>query len=234
MDQIDLTVIGPKTATQVAVFCHGFGVGRDSRGLFPALATVLAEVGWRSHLFDLSDYPRPGKIVGLPLSEQVKRTAAVIDCLDLDGSPLVLIGHSFGCLVVASYMADAKAVSPAGVVLLAPAVNLRRQRRQDQKRSDHPDGAVSLYGQKGTETVLSAKYIRELRLEPESVYGRLLSRSGDRTLVVWAEDDIKSAGPPAWMKSAEMVTIAGADHNFNRHQDPLGEKVVLFLADKAR
>jgi hypothetical protein len=66
-------------APQLVVFSHGFGVSKDSRGLFPSIAQSLPR-GWGYAMFDYDTFDAATNQARVtPMSERIERLKAVLD-----------------------------------------------------------------------------------------------------------------------------------------------------------
>jgi pimeloyl-ACP methyl ester carboxylesterase len=92
-----------KLAPEVVVFSHGFGVGRDNRGLFTGITECLPS-GLGYVLFDYYDYNDAlATVVLTDFTEQTKRLRQVIDWAQKQPGVVKvhLVAHSIGCIVAA-------------------------------------------------------------------------------------------------------------------------------------
>ncbi len=113
-DVFDIAISPAPFATAALILVHGFGVQRDSRGLFTDLTAAVSDKA-TTICGDFSNV-EPGLTRAVPLSQQAERLKTVMDFSrhELDVERSVQIGHSQGSLVVAL------AHQPNDAVLLAP------------------------------------------------------------------------------------------------------------------
>lgn len=105
----------------IVVFSHGFGVVRDSRGMFTDISKALPS-GWGYILFDYN-YVQGTDVYLSSYSDQVKKLSAVLKFAAEKSDTVHLIGHSMGS-ITASLLAS---TVPSKVILLAPPVHLPRK-----------------------------------------------------------------------------------------------------------
>jgi pimeloyl-ACP methyl ester carboxylesterase len=109
-----------KHADKLVVFSHGFGVDRNSRGLFTDIASALPE-DWGYVLFDYNKIEMIDNKLHVFLrgyTEQTTILLSILECAKNYATNISLVGHSMGCMTI-SLVADPK---PNHVVLLAPPV----------------------------------------------------------------------------------------------------------------
>jgi len=108
---------------QIAIFSHGFGVKRDSRGMFTDITQGLpADFGYI--LFDYN-YIDGSHVHLRGYNEQTEMLRAVLDFAVKKTESVHVIGHSMGAITV-SLLGDMRFQN---VVLLAPPVSTSRSRK---------------------------------------------------------------------------------------------------------
>src|SRR6185369_13842555 len=106
-----------ETIPHVIVFSHGFGVRKEDRGLFTAIAKALPDA--KSVLFDYNPINEESNtLTAKPLNEQALKLRKVINSAraEFPGAIIDLVCHSQGCVV-------AGLVKPRGirkVIMLTP------------------------------------------------------------------------------------------------------------------
>jgi pimeloyl-ACP methyl ester carboxylesterase len=214
-------------ASQMVIFSHGFGVGRDGRGLLSDIAHALPS-GYGFVLFDYNDIDEGKHTVRFTsFSKQVERLKAVIDWTRRQPgvTTLHIVGHSVGCIVAADLAPEVIGT----VVLLAPPTKFNESR---QPRMTTKPGAKQVEGiwhiprKDGTTTIIAQADFDELaRIDPE---GELVKLALFRayTLVIAEADEVLQDDDYTELIVMPNVTalgIEGADHNFS---GPARQKVI--------
>lgn len=105
-------------APQMVVFSHGFGVSKDSRGLFMSIAQSLPR-GWGYVMFDYDSYDTATNqthVTAMP--ERIERLKAALDWTRQQAGveQVHIIAHSLGCMVAAQLAPE----QIGKLILLAP------------------------------------------------------------------------------------------------------------------
>ena len=193
------------------VFSHGFGVEKDSRGLFSDISKAFSE--YTSILFDYNEITQDKKITKVvsykKQSTILNHQLQAIVKRDPDAN-ITLIGHSQGCIIIG--LANHQAVSRA--VLLAPPVNVSaRKTKIKPDRLINNDGSVTINRKDGTQIILSLGFIVGLKkTNPLKIYKQLASKV-PITIVVARQDELLDDSNFSELDSAEVIKIDG-DHNF--------------------
>lgn len=88
--------------THVVIFSHGFGVRKEDRGLFTAIAKALPDA--KCIMFDYNPInEKANTLTAKPLDEQVRKLRKVINAAraEYPGAVIDLVCHSQGCVVAA-------------------------------------------------------------------------------------------------------------------------------------
>ncbi|MBA2652193.1 MAG: hypothetical protein H0U73_08005 [Tatlockia sp.] len=113
----EVEITGSPKAKTAIVFVHGFGVNRQSRGLFVEIESSLPE----SILSVRADYSQVLKerCIALPFKAQCQRLDALISYIQGHYSieKFIYIGHSQGCITLGLYQPQ-----QALILLLAPPI----------------------------------------------------------------------------------------------------------------
>lgn len=192
------------------VFSHGFGVRKDSRGMFTNIAEALA--GFECDLFDYNELLSDGDVIVRPLSKQAKLLNEHIAAADEED--VMLICHSQGCIVAG--LADTSRVGK--VILLAPPTEVSMDRfmrefgsREGVKREN--DGTLAIPRSDGSTTYIGADYLTELdTIDVLEGYQRLINEH-DVTIVRATADNILGATSFDSLRGVKLVDIV-ADHDF--------------------
>lgn len=204
------------TPRHVVVFSHGFGVRKDSRGLF----TDIAEAFYDSEcvLFDYSEFDEAEQAVVIrPLSEQVsilRRKLADIMSM-YPGDDIDLVAHSQGAVVAAM-------LAPVGImrfVFIAPPLTLPRERTIERAKQNSGtvidiNGVSRLVGRSGNVVLVPALYWKEREeVNPLQLYNDLVA-DNDVTVVLADQDEILKESSPDTLAGAIDVIHLPGDHNF--------------------
>lgn len=206
-------------AAQVVVFSHGFGVRRDSRGLFTAIAAGLPS-GWGYVLFDYDSFDsvtNQQRVVGL--TARAERLEAVLDWVrkQSDVQAVHLIGHSMGTLTLAN-------LAPDGIgkmILLAPPLKLGSrfvESYTERSGATHEGHTWSIPRSDGTTTVVDDEPLAELvSIDAEGELAKL-ALFRDYTIVIAGTDQTlpdEDYTELIVMPSVSMVGVERADHDFS-------------------
>jgi hypothetical protein len=211
---------------QIVVYSHGFGVRKDSHGLFTNIATAFGP-DVLSVMFDYSQVDlETGTMLIKPISTQVRLLKQQLADVHRahPNTPISIIAHSQGCVTAAM-------VQPTGLsqaILLAPAESFTR-RRLDKDFADRikperlPDGNVKLLRQDGRAVIIPPEYAPELKLiDPSMQYNELAKRTRV-TIIRAAQDEILSKHVNNDLLSDHIrVMTAAGDHNFTGLADRQG------------
>jgi hypothetical protein len=172
------------------IFSHGFGVGKDDRGLFTGIAQGLQLDS--PIMFDYGS--RNGQEVTFPpLREQAKmleEKLREVFAEDPKAEP-TLICHSQGCVVAA--LANTTGVKRA--IFLAPPMRLDLEWLKDFFGSREGsvvriDGESRLMRRDGTTTVVGPEYWKDLReVDPIEVYNDM-AQPVDITMIIASQDEV--------------------------------------------
>lgn len=216
---------GPLPNSRVIVYVHGYATDWQSEGLFSSLATNFApEV--TSLLMDLSDYDLAGNCYFLPLSAQHARLDSVYAQLKPMGVNLSIIGHSLGCAVLSSWLANNQADFDH-VIYLAPSLRDDPGPKIAQRIQTHPrffeekDGQIGFVRKEGTKTFISPQFIKEFSLKVTPNYLKVAQRL--KTHAILAEQDNDQATRQELEEFFGATTLKGANHNFLTALGPLTE-----------
>lgn len=193
------------------VFSHGFGVSKDSNGMFTDIARSLSE--YRPIMFDYNEiyddkgltkvysYKRQAKLLNTQINKIYKKDPK---------AEVVVVAHSQGAIV-----AGLCKQKIAKVILLAPptTVSARRSKLRPNRRV-RKDGSVMIYKKNGSRILLTAGFMWGLKLtNPIKIYDKLASRTP--TFIIAAKQDEMIRRPDfSALKNAKIYTING-DHNFS-------------------
>ncbi len=226
----DVEITGSNNATTGIIFVHGFGVKRDSRGLFTAIENQICSstLSVRGDFSVITD----DVTAALPFSAQANRLNKVVDYVrqNFGITKLVYIGHSQGCIVVAK-------TSPTSsqVILLAPPITspaaVKFASTPGWSRPGSVlkiDGESILQRSDGSITTVGPDYWCDFKAtKPEELYLEL-SKSNQVNVVLADADNV--LGKQAPIKSIPYSSIKNADHDFSKSaREPLVSEVVRLL-----
>jgi hypothetical protein len=174
-------VRGNTESRKIVVFSHGFGVQRDSRGMFTELAQRLED----NHLvvlFDYVDVDEEGNTTAHPLTEQSEMLNAVLRYIRETylSEDIAIIAHSQGCLVVSLSNPD----GINRVVLNAPPMSApnitRMQKTFGSREGTHivADGISTIARSDGTKTHIPPIFWEVTAgIEPGELYADLADQT---------------------------------------------------------
>jgi len=205
----------------VVVFSHGFGVGKDARGLFADIAGALPVA---TVMFDYNEVdPGDGSLTVAPLDTQARKLGQAIAAAraQYPGLPVDLVCHSQGCVVAAI-------LRPAGVrraVFLAPPATLSAQRMKRQF-GGRPGSRISMDGvsllrrSDGTFTKVPATYWPSIQNRNVPQLCNDFAAITDLVVVIAAMDEVVGAGDFSRLSPDVRVIQLPARHNFDGAERP--------------
>jgi hypothetical protein len=199
----------------IVIYSHGFGVGKDDRGLFPDIASALPNC--RNEMFDYNHFDEArGAIVVSPFDKQAAKLSQVITQIKKDNPEAIIdmICHSQGCVTAA--MACQEGIRKS--IFLAPPDNLNIDRLIT--KFDRPGSTLNVEGESllvrrdGGLTIVPKEYWSSIRpLEVLSLYDTF-GNNTDLTIIDATEDE--TLGNTDFSKRNESIKLSqlAADHNF--------------------
>lgn len=192
------------------VFSHGFGVRKDSRGMFTDIAQALSN--FECDLFDYNELLEGGDVRVRPFSEQVKiLNDHIVGAGDED---ITLICHSQGCVIAS--LADTSNVGK--IILLAPPTELSVEHfmqvfgsREGIARDS--DGTLAIPRTDGTTTFVGRDYLDELTGVDVLAGYQKLADLHDVTIVRATTDNILGETSFDGLVNVKIIDIE-ADHDF--------------------
>lgn len=198
----------------IVVFSHGFGVRKDSRGLFTDIANALP--GVEPVMFDYDEVDEVKNTITLrPLPLRAKRLLQEIGAVQSDDVTIDVIGHSQGCVV-------AGLAKPKGIrklILLTPPYRVSpdslKRRFEERPGSVIDTGGISkLVRRDGGLMLVPPEYWSSLeRVDPVALYNELASET--KLIAVEADQDevITYKNLSGLSNEIQVIHING-DHNF--------------------
>ena len=197
------------------LFVHGFGVMKDSRGMFTELADVFREHGVTSILIDLNEKHEEGNIYVNSLSEQARILTETYEREHSDGSMVDIVCHSQGCVVAT--LAHIPAIRTT--IFLAPPIE-NNPERTIAYFSRNPESVVDINGvsrfarNDGTSTFVPARYWEDrARIDYQALYKEYIS-SHETTVVIARNDEVVSNETAEEVFGSSNIVLLSADHNF--------------------
>lgn len=197
------------------VYSHGFGVHKDARGLFTAIARHLP--GFKHVLFEYNTV-RHGMLTVMPLEYQVSLLKEEIERIKATDSEaeINIVGHSQGCIVVGLLQPTAEKI-----LLLAPPEvfdkhlisNIFKHRdgvRVDENENYYiprSDGTISLVPREYWDSLAQFKQI------PSSLY-RMLAQQSHVMIVRADRDEIIGKTDFDNLKPVIDIQMLGSNHDF--------------------
>lgn len=193
------------------LYSHGFGVGKDSMGMFIDIAEAFPQ--YKSVMFDYNKILDGGAKTIVPsYRQQAKELQKQIRSIKQKdpSADISLIAHSQGCIV--SGLIDSRGITKA--VLLAPPWRVSSKRAKYRpNRKVLKNGAVRITKKNGDIIILTARFVFGLKVvNPLNVYQKL-SKAIPTAIIIAKQDDIVDNKDFRIPSSLEVLAIDG-DHNF--------------------
>ncbi|HEY4477729.1 MAG TPA: hypothetical protein VJB09_00435 [Candidatus Paceibacterota bacterium] len=198
------------------IFSHGFGVRKDSRGLFLDIASWLKD--YTSVMFDYNEIrEEENTIVVKILSEQSEKLSEVVNKIGRENpeATIDIITHSQGAIPAALAKID---IPVRKVVLLAPSIN-KDMSKMIKYFEQYPDTVINLEGESvlgrrdGSKTIVPKEFWQEKqKYDQVSLYNELSTRH-ETTIVFADQDEVVSSDVGALSKNMKVIHL-NSDHNF--------------------
>ncbi|MBN2016262.1 alpha/beta fold hydrolase [Candidatus Dojkabacteria bacterium] len=228
---------GNESSGKVVIFSHGFGVKRDSWGMFTQLGDLLKDK-FLVVRFDYSkiDEGQNATIVP-PLSFQAKMLEKVIEHLQekFNLKEINIVAHSMGCLVVGILSFE----NVNKIILLASPVTspYKRMKEHFSKRPEtkfNEQGTSKIKRSNGSWTFIGKKFWKDVKgIDPPKLYSTLSEKAEvyfgrakqDHVITNETYDAIKN------IKDLKYEELDG-DHNFaDEARQGWLERMVSILSD---
>jgi len=219
----------------IIIFSHGFGVRKDDRGLFTAIAEALPDA--ESVLFDYNPVnEKSNTLTSKPLNEQAQKLRKIINAVRADHpeATIDLVCHAQGCIV-------AGLVKPRGirkVIMLTPPddINEAVMLKQLGARFETPLEApiditvrTRLAGADGSTVVVHPEYWQSLAgIKPVKLYN-LLARVTALRIINAKQDEVLGNGEFEGIDPAISFVSLEGNHNF---EDDEARKRLLYILRK--
>lgn len=200
------------------IFSHGFGVRRDSRGMFTEIAAALQAEGIESVLFDYNLYDDQADTLTItPLSKQAEiLNRMILDARTASPAGIIdLIGHSQGTVAIGL-------ARPEGVrktLLLAPPATLNLEVMKEVFLS-RPGAQTDFNGisyvprRDGSTSLITPEYWEDLKqLNPIELFNNL-PHDTEVSIINANQDEIILRADFSQLLPSIKVTGIDADHDF--------------------
>jgi len=218
-------------ANHVIIYSHGFGVRKEDRGLFTAIARALP--GATSVMFNYNPINESSNtLTAKPLPEQARKLRKVINATraEYPGAVIDIVGHSQGCVAVALL----KPRDIRKIIMLTPPddVNEALVARQLGARTETTIDTTTrtrLQRADGSTTVIHPEYWQGLAgIDPVKLYNKLARFTALRIMKARHDEVLGDVQFEGIDPSVSLVTLDG-DHNFS---DEEARKRVLYILQK--
>jgi hypothetical protein len=219
------------TPSHVIIYSHGFGVRKDDRGLFTAIARAVPDA--ESILFHYNPINESSNtLTAQPLSAQVQKLRKVINTAraEYPGATIDVVCHSQGCVIAAL-------LKPRGirkVIMLTPPDEVSEEVLVRQL-SSLSDTAIDVTARTrlpradGSTTVIHPEYWQSLAgVEPVALYNRLARFTTLRIINARNDEVLGSVNFEGLDSGISNVTLDGG-HNFD---DTESRKRILYIMQK--
>jgi hypothetical protein len=215
----------------IVIYSHGFGVRKNARGLFDAIARALPDT--KSVMFDYSPINEKSNTLTVkPLHEQALKLRKVINATRAEYPDAIidLVCHSQGCVV-------AGIVKPRGirkVIMLTPptdmSVDAVVDRLATRKGIDiDVEARTRLERSDGSTTVIHPEYWQSLEgVQPTKLYNKLARVTQLRIINARHDHVLGLVNFEGLEHDISCVTLDG-NHNFDEEE---ARKRVLYILQK--
>jgi hypothetical protein len=193
------------------LFSHGFGVKKDSRGMFTDIAESFPE--YTPVMFDYNMINADTNEVTVePYSKQAKILESELNEIRRadQGAEITLICHSQGC-IIPCLINDHKIEK---VILLAPPKVLGSNMRRNKNVEKTEHGEFKIPRKDGTTTIVTKEFVEELdKTFPIKLYENL-SQLNQIYMVNAKQDEILKDTDFTELKDLIKIYEIDGDHNF--------------------
>jgi hypothetical protein len=215
----------------IVIYSHGFGVRKNARGLFSAVAAALPNA--QSVMFDYSPINEKSNTLTVkPLQEQALKLRKIINATRAEHPDAIidLVCHSQGCVVTGLV----KPRSIRKVIMLAPPTDMSEStvaERLGTRSGISIDTTVRtrLLRSDGSTTVIHPEYWQGLAgIDPVKLYNKLARVTKLRIINARQDEVLGKVDFSALDPKTSLVTLDG-NHNFDGDED---RKRILFILQK--
>ncbi|KTD56756.1 hypothetical protein Lsan_2916 [Legionella santicrucis] len=209
----EVEINGPSEAKAAVIFAHGFGVKRQSRGLFIAIESLFLE----KMLSVQAEYShvQNDRCIALPFQIQRQRLNTVIAYVEntYHINQFIFIGHSQGCITIALEQPQ-----QALILLLAPPIKAPFEEFIKTQGWKNPGSHLNIQGDSRlVRSDLMIDVPSEFWTEFKNIDAKLLYNNlgkQNKVSIVFAEND-QVLGNQQPIKDIPTYIIADADHDFS-------------------
>ncbi|OGK29521.1 hypothetical protein A3B02_02240 [Candidatus Roizmanbacteria bacterium RIFCSPLOWO2_01_FULL_42_14] len=207
---------GDPASKKVVVLSHGFGVFRDSRGMYTELAERLGQ-DRLVVLFDYVDVDEAGDTTVRPLTEQSAMLNAVLRHVreTYNVKELSIVAHSQGCLVVGLSNPDNVDKVVLNASPMAAPSQARMQETFGSREGTHivSDGISTIKRSDGKLTYIPPEFWAETAgIHPIELYARLAERT-NVYIVQAMQDHVLPNQDYSALRDIEGITYIELDGN---------------------
>lgn len=200
----------------IIIYCHGFGVRKDDRGLFSDIAKVLPDV--EHVMFDMNEFDdQSNTLVARPLNEQAAILRQKIKSVQQNnpGAIIDLVAHSQGCVV-------ASLARPEGVsrtIFLAPpaqTLGLDRQTMHTIRPNSitEQDGTIRMPRRDGSTTIIKEDYWKSCQgIMPLELYNSF-AKVTDLSIITATKDEVLASTDFSGLTDGIKLIEQEANHDF--------------------
>jgi len=193
------------------VFSHGFGVKKDSRGMFTEIAEKFPE--YKPVMFDYNLINNETNEVTVePYSKQSELLNAELNSIykyDTDAE-ITLICHSQGCIIPCLI----KDIKIERAILLAPPKILGSKMSRNKNAEKTKHGEFRIPRKDGTTTIVTKEFVEELdKTFPLELYSNLSRLTNSYAVIAKQDKILKDSDLSALADKIKIYEIEG-DHNF--------------------
>lgn len=225
----------PKSAKNIVIFVHGFGVRWDSRGMFTDIRESLPSE-WGSVLFDFYKV-KDAHISITPVTEQIESLRTVIRQTKEKAptATLHIIAHSKGCIITALLRPKVD----GEIILLAPPETFGTKLEKYFQRypgAKEQGNELIIPRKDGTTTHIPLSFFAEIQAINAEQAMLQLSKQHSIHLLQTTEDEVigKTEYKTLLQNPRIHITPISADHNFTgKHRAALKDYLssTLSLSD---
>ena len=201
---------GNEASKKVIIFSHGFGVARDSRGMFNELGDLLKEK-YLVVRFDYTDINKDENWTKVyPFRIQENMLKAVYNFVITKFSPdeVNIIAHSMGCLIAGlTNLKDIKKTVLLAGPILPPYLNLKKRFLERPETKIDESGVSMLKRSDGSITYVNKDFWKDIRLvNPLQAY-RYLSKESKTIFVKALSDQVLGLPESEYRKITKIPMI---------------------------
>lgn len=216
-------------SNKIIIFSHGFGVRKDSRGMFTEIASWFPD--FQCIFFDYNKLPDEHTIVVSRFLDQAKRFLEIL--LETRNknpqAKIFIVTHSQGAIPVS--LAETNKILIEKIVLLAPATSTDINKTIEYFKR-YPNTSINLDGESvlerrdGTKTIVPKEFWEDKKkYDPVPLYNNL--SLVQKVSIIFADgDDVVINHPENLSKDIEIFHV-NADHNFNSEARGELKKVLI-------